>query len=103
MSSTIFGLQTSYKLGFYWLFTLFLRRLARCSSWAQGEQGSAPTYLTIIFQLPILKIIQLINIIIFFHFLHKSFFIDSFFIITLILRKWFDLGYDGKFPSIVVT
>ena len=36
MSSTI-GLQTSYKLGFCWLFTLFLRRSARCSSCAQGE------------------------------------------------------------------
>ena len=27
-----FGLQTSYKLGFHWLFTLFFRRLARCST-----------------------------------------------------------------------
>ena len=49
MSSTIFGLQTSYKLGFHWLFTLFLRRLARCSTWAQGELGSAATYLAAIF------------------------------------------------------
>ena len=48
MSSTIFDLQTSYKLGFHLLFTLFLRRLARCSSCVQGELGSAPTYLTTI-------------------------------------------------------
>ena len=44
-----FGLQTSYKLGFCWLFTLFFRRSATCSSWAQGELGSTPTYLTAIF------------------------------------------------------
>ena len=50
MSSAIFCLQTSYKLGFCWLFTLFPRRSARCSSCAQGELGSAPTYLTAIFQ-----------------------------------------------------
>ena len=49
MSSAILGLQTSYKLGFRWVFTLFLRRLARCSSRAQGELGSTPTYLTTIF------------------------------------------------------
>ena len=44
-----FGLQISYKLGFHWLFILFLRRSARRSSWAQGELGSAPTYLAAIF------------------------------------------------------
>ena len=55
MSSTIFGLQTSYKLGFHWLFTLFVRILTRCSSWAQGELGSTPTFLTAIFLLPNLK------------------------------------------------
>ena len=49
MSSAIFGLQTSYKLGYRWSFTLFLRRSARCSSWVQGELGSAPTYLATIF------------------------------------------------------
>ena len=49
MSSTIFCLQTSYKLGIHWLFTLFLGRLARCSIWTQGELGSGPTYLAAIF------------------------------------------------------
>ena len=49
MSSTLFGLQPSYKLGFCWLFTLFLRKWARCSVWAQGELGSAPTYPASIF------------------------------------------------------
>ena len=49
MSSAIFCYQTSYKLGFHWLFTLFLRRSARCPSWAQGELGSVPTYLAFIF------------------------------------------------------
>ena len=43
-----FGFQTSYKLGFCWLFTLFIRRLARCSSWVQGEVGSTPPYLAAI-------------------------------------------------------
>ena len=33
MSSAIFCLPTSYKLEFHWLFTLFLRRSARSSSW----------------------------------------------------------------------
>ena len=49
MSSAIFCLQTSYNLGFHWLFTLFLGRSARCSSWAQGELGSTPTYLSATF------------------------------------------------------
>ena len=31
-----FGLQYSYMLGYHWLFTLFLRRSARCSIRAQG-------------------------------------------------------------------
>ena len=43
-----FGLQPSYMLGYCWLFTLFLRRSARCSTCSQGEVGSAPTYLTAI-------------------------------------------------------
>ena len=30
-----FGLQPSYMLGYHWLFTLFLRRSARCSTCAQ--------------------------------------------------------------------
>ena len=55
MFSAIFCLQTSYELGFRWLFPLFLRRLTRCSSWAQVEMGSALTYLVIIFPIPILK------------------------------------------------
>ena len=38
-------------LGNPWLFTLFLRRSARCSTRAQGEVDSAPTYLTTIFSL----------------------------------------------------
>ena len=52
MSSGIFGFQTSYNLGFRWLFTLSFIRLARCSSWAQGELGSTPTYLATIFSCP---------------------------------------------------
>ena len=51
MSSAIFVLQISHKLRFLWLFTLFLRRLARCSNWAQGELGSALNYLGPIFQI----------------------------------------------------
>ena len=54
MSSTIFGVQTSYNLGFHWLLTLFLRRLARCSGWVQGGLGSAPTYFATIFSAPFL-------------------------------------------------
>ena len=46
MSSAILGLPME---GFHWMFTLFLRRSARCSSWAQEELGSAPAYLTAIF------------------------------------------------------
>ena len=42
MSSAIFGLQTSYKLGFHWLFTLFLRRSARCSSWHRENWALLP-------------------------------------------------------------
>ena len=34
----IFCLQTSYKLGFQWLFTLYIRRLSRCSSWVLGSR-----------------------------------------------------------------
>ncbi|KAF6084346.1 hypothetical protein HJG60_008617 [Phyllostomus discolor] len=49
MSLAIFCFQTSYKQGFHWLFTPFLRRSARCSSWGEGELGSPPTYLTTIF------------------------------------------------------
>ena len=43
------GLQTSCKLGFHCMFTLFLRISASCSSWMQGQVGSAPTYLPTIF------------------------------------------------------
>ena len=50
--STIFGFQTSYKLGFHWLFTLFFRRLARCPSWVHEQVGSAPIYFVTIFQPP---------------------------------------------------
>ena len=46
MSSTIFGLQSLYMLGYRWLFTLFLRRMAKCSTHAQREVDSTPTYLT---------------------------------------------------------
>ena len=49
MSSTIFGLQSSYIPGYHWLFTLFLRS-AKCFTLAQGEVDSTPTYLTAIFQ-----------------------------------------------------
>ena len=55
MSSAIFCHQTSYKLGFHWLVTLFLRRSARCSSWAQGKLGSNPTYVYTIFPLRTIK------------------------------------------------
>ena len=33
-------------LGYCWLFTLFLRRLARCFNLVQREVDSAPIYLT---------------------------------------------------------
>ena len=52
MSSTIFCLQTSYKLGFHWLFTVFLRRLARYSSWAQENLALLPPTLLPSFPLP---------------------------------------------------
>ena len=45
-----FCFQTSYQLEFCWLFILFLRRSARRSSWMHKQVGSAPTYLTAIFQ-----------------------------------------------------
>ena len=44
-----FCLHTSYKLGFHWLFTLFLKRSTRCSNLAHRELGSIPTYLMAIF------------------------------------------------------
>ena len=48
MSSTIFGLQSSYMLGYSGLFTLFLRRSARCFTHVPGEVDYTPTYLTAI-------------------------------------------------------
>ena len=44
-----FGLQSSYMLGYCWLFTLFLGRLSRCFSHVQVEVDSTPTYLITIF------------------------------------------------------
>ena len=44
-----FVLQSSYNMGYLWLFTLFLRRSTRCFIHAQGEVDSASTYLTTIF------------------------------------------------------
>ena len=49
VSSILFGLLSSYMLGYCWLFALFLSRLARCFTHVQGEVDSAPTYLTAIF------------------------------------------------------
>ena len=43
-----FALRPSYMLGHHWLFTLFLRRLASCSTCAQEEVSSTFTYLTTI-------------------------------------------------------
>ena len=51
-----FGFQPLYMLGFHWLFTLFLRRSAMCSTCMQGEVGSAPTYLAAIFLTLILEV-----------------------------------------------
>ena len=39
MSSTIFGLQSSYRLGYCWLFSVFLRRLGRCFHMCAGGSG----------------------------------------------------------------
>ena len=47
-----FVLQLSYMLRYHWLFTLFPRRSARCSTCTQGDVGLAPTYLTSIFEMP---------------------------------------------------
>ena len=44
-----FGTQPSYMLGFCWLFILFLKRLATCSTYVQGEVDSVPIYLSAIF------------------------------------------------------
>ena len=52
MSSEIFGLLSSYMLGYCWLFTLFLGRSARCFTRVQGGVESAPTYLTANLALP---------------------------------------------------
>ena len=41
-----FGLQAWDMLGYHWLFTLFLRKSASCSTAEQGEVDSAPTYVT---------------------------------------------------------
>ena len=49
MPSTIFGLQSSYMLGYCWTFALFLRRSTKGFTSVQGEVDSAPTYLATIF------------------------------------------------------
>ena len=48
MSYTIFGLLSSYMLGYCWLLALFLSRSAKCFTCVQGEVESAPTYLATI-------------------------------------------------------
>ena len=63
MSSTIFGLQSSYILEYCWLFTLFLRRSARCFTGAQGEVDSAPTYLATMFSLSSFILIYTLHVI----------------------------------------
>ena len=48
MSSTIFGVQSSYMLEYRWLFALSLRSGRRFTG-AHGDEDSAPTYLSAIF------------------------------------------------------
>ena len=48
VSCTIFGLLSSYMLGYCWLFALLLSTSARYFTHAQGEVDSAPTYLAAI-------------------------------------------------------
>ena len=55
--STIFGLQSSYMLGYHWLFALFLGRSARCFTPVQREVDSTPTCLAAIF-LPWFSILE---------------------------------------------
>ena len=63
VSSTIFGLQSSYMLGYCWMFSLFLRRSARCFTHVQGKVDSAPTYLPTIFP-PFIVVLIYISLII---------------------------------------
>ena len=51
VSCILFGLLSSYMLGYCWLLALFLSRSARCFTRVQGEVDSAPTYLTTFFLL----------------------------------------------------
>ena len=43
VSSILFGLLSSYTLGYCWLFALFLSRSARCFTCVQGEVVSVPS------------------------------------------------------------
>ena len=51
VSSVLFGLLSSKTVGCFWLFVLFISRVGRCFTQAQGEVNSAPTYLAAIFSL----------------------------------------------------
>ena len=54
VSSILFGLLSSYMLGYCWLCALFLSRLGRCFTHVQGEVDSAPTYLATILRIPVI-------------------------------------------------